>query len=272
MLNKPVIEIAPRTWLISEYKLVNMYLLEGENSALLIDCGAGIGNAAETVRCLTQKPLTVAITHGHFDHDGGAALFPQVYLHPADIMLSEKGYNEGGEESRRWYAQSRGPVRNPGASVEELLALVQKNGPVTRVPMEDGKVFDLGGRTVEVLHTPGHSLGSVCLLDRENRLLFTGDMANDSLLLNCGDSSSTVRVYNESMRKLWARESEFDFICLGHDALDKFDKNVIREYIEATDRLLSGEANGEKGGNALHSGIGYRYKRVLIWYEPERLG
>ena len=37
-------------------------------------------------------------------------------------------------------------------------------------------------------------------MDRENRLLFTGDMCNDSLLLNCGDSSRTVKVYNESMR------------------------------------------------------------------------
>ena len=244
MLAKPVVEIAPRTWLISEYKLVNMYLLEGDEAALLIDCGTGIGNAAETVRELTDKPLTVAITHGHFDHDGAAALFPEIHLHPMDIKLSEEGYARG-EEARAWYAKSRGPVR--------------------------GTVFELGGRTIEVIHTPGHSLGSVCLLDRENRLLFTGDMCNDSLLLNCGDSSSTVKVYNESMRRLWAREKEFDFICLGHDALDKADKTMITDYIEATDLLLSGQAHGEKGRNALHGGTGYKYKRVLIWYEPERL-
>ena len=137
--------------------------------------------------------------------------------------------------------------------------------------MEGGTVFELGGRTIVVIHTHGHSLGSVCLLDRENRLLFTGDMCNDSLLLNCGDSSSTVKVYNESMRRLWAQEKEFDFICLGHDALDKADKTMITDYIEATDLLLSGQAHGEKGRNALHGGTGYKYKRVLIWYEPERL-
>ena len=87
MLAKPVVEIAPRTWLISEYKLVNMYLLEGDEAALLIDCGTGIGNAAETVRELTDKPLTVAITHGHFDHDGAAALFPEIHLHPEWQLL-----------------------------------------------------------------------------------------------------------------------------------------------------------------------------------------
>ena len=270
MLTKPVVEIAPRTWLISEYKLVNMYLLEGTERALLIDCGAGIGDAAQTVRELTDKPLTVAITHGHFDHDGAAALFPEVLMHPIDIPLSEQGYEQG-EQARIWYAKSRGPVRNPEASEEELVALVQKNGPVKRVPMEEGTVFDLGGRTIEVIHTPGHSLGSVCMLDKENRLLFTGDMSNDSLLLNCGDSSSTMKVYNESMRKLWAREKEFDYICLGHDALDKSDKTMITDYIEATDLLLSGQAHGEKGQNALHGGTGFRYKRVLIWYDPDKL-
>lgn len=271
MLTRPVIEIAPRTWLISEYLLDNMYLLEGERAALLIDCGAGIGDAAETVRGLTDRPVTVAITHGHFDHDGAAALFGEIHIHPLDIALSEAGYARG-EEARAWYAKSRGPVRNPQASEEELLALVQKNGPVRRVPMEDGTVFDLGGRTVEVIHTPGHSLGSVCFLDRENRLLFTGDMANDSLLLNCGDSSSTVKAYNESMRRLWARKDEYDAICLGHDALDKMDKTAIADYIAATDLLLSGRAKGEKGHSALHGGTGYRYNdRVLIWYDPERL-
>ena len=56
MLAKPVVEIAPRTWLISEYKLVNMYLLEGDEAALLIDCGTGIGNAAET--CLLYTSWT----------------------------------------------------------------------------------------------------------------------------------------------------------------------------------------------------------------------
>ena len=143
MLAKPVVEIAPRTWLISEYKLVNMYLLEGDEAALLVDCGTGIGNAAETVRELTDKPLTVAITHGHFDHDGAAALFPEIHLHPMDIKLSEEGYARG-EEARAWYAKSRGPVRNPEATEEELLALVQKNGPERRIPMEGGNGFRVG--------------------------------------------------------------------------------------------------------------------------------
>lgn len=270
MLTKPIIEIAPHTWLISEYRLVNMYLLEGETGALLIDCGAGLGDAAQTAHELTDKPLTVAVSHGHFDHDGAAMLFPAVYMHPLDFDISRQGHRQG-EQARTFYAQSRGPVRNPDASVDELLALVQPNGPVHRLPMWDGTVFDLGGRKVEVIHTPGHSLGSVCFLDGQTRMLFTGDMANDSLLLNCGTSSSTMEVYNQSMRRLWAREKEFDAICQGHDALAPFDKTLLVDYIEASDALLAGTVQGTAGQNALHSGIGCHYKRTLIWYDPERL-
>lgn len=271
MLQRPVVEIAPKTWLISEYKLVNMYLLEGETDALLIDCGTGLGDIPGEVRKLTDKPLKVVITHGHPDHDGAAAQFDAVYMHPLDIPLSEQMY-ERAPQFREMYVRSRVPVRNPGADVEALVATIQENGKVTRLPVEEGYIFDLGGRHVEVIHTPGHSLGSICLLDKENRLLFNGDICNgESLLMNMGDSSSTMKVYHESMRKLWAREGEFDYILWGHDNLEKCDKTIIQDYIEASEKLVSGEIWGEQGGDAMHSGYGCRYKRVLIWYDPEKL-
>ena len=72
-----------------EFKLVNAFLVEGEEKAALIDTGCGIGHLAETVRELTDKPLVILITHGHFDHDGGIKQFPgvPVYLHSADGRL-----------------------------------------------------------------------------------------------------------------------------------------------------------------------------------------
>ena len=271
MLQRPVVEIAPRTWLLSEYKLVNMYLLEGDTHALLIDCGTGIGDIPAEIRKLTDKPVIVVITHGHPDHDGAAAQFDAVYMHPLDIPLSENMYDSA-PQFRERYVRSRVPVRNPGADADEIVALIQPNGTVTRLPVEDGYVFDLGGRHVEVIHTPGHSLGSICLLDKENRLLFNGDTCNgESLLLNIGPSCSTMEEYHEAMKRLWAREGEFDYILWGHDNLEKCDKTIIEDYIEASGKLVSGEIQGEKGGDAMHAGFGCRYKRVLIWYDPDRL-
>lgn len=271
MLERPIIEIAPKTWLISEYKLVNMYLLEGEETAMLIDTGVGLKGIPEAVQALTQKPLIVVITHGHPDHDGGACEFPEVYMHPMDIPFSE-GAEPQLPKFREMYVRSRIPVRNPGADAQEILDQIIPGGPVVRKPLEAGYVFDLGGREVEVIHTPGHSWGSICLLDRNTRLLFNGDSCNgESLLLNCGPSSAPVSVYNRAMEALWARESEFDAILWGHDNLEKCDKTIIQDYIEASALLMRGEASGTEASDAMHSGCSFRHKRVLIWYDPNRL-
>lgn len=271
MLERTIVTLAPKTWLISEYKLVNMYLLEGAESALLIDCGIGLGDIPAVVRQLTDKPLTVVATHGHPDHDGAAAQFPEIYMHSADIPMSEMAYAQA-PKFREFYVRSRIPVRNPGANVEEILNLIQSNGPVTRIPIEDHHIFELGDRPVEVIHTPGHTMGSICLLDRKTRLLFNGDACNgESLLLNCTPYSSSVETFHASMETLWARESEFDNTLWGHDNLDKCDKTLIQDYIEASEALMASPVPAEPRKDAMHSGYSFRYKRVLIWYDPDNI-
>lgn len=272
MLQKDIIEIAPRTWLISEYRLVNMYLLEGDDSALLIDCGAGIGNIAEDVKALTDKPLTVAITHAHADHDGGAMLFKEVYMHPGDIALAE-GFAKrmGGYEGRKSFAMTRTPVRNPGVSAEEVAALVQPDGPVVRKPLLGGARIDLGGRTVEAIWVPGHSPGSLAFLDEKTHLLFVGDMGNDCVLVSFYPYTATLEVCARSFRQMWDRQSDYDGICQGHDALAVADKAILKDYADGMARLLRGEAQGSPDGDALHTGVAYRHGRALIWYDPEHL-
>ena len=61
--------------------------------------------------------------------------------------------------------------------------------------MEEGDVFHLGGRDIEVIHAPGHSLGSVCLLDRARRWLFTGDTCCKADVLLCLPYCTTVAEY-----------------------------------------------------------------------------
>ena len=70
MYRHEVTEFAPKTWCLSEFKLVNAFLVEGEEKAALIDTGCGIGDIAGIVRELTDKPLVILITHGHHDHIG----------------------------------------------------------------------------------------------------------------------------------------------------------------------------------------------------------
>ena len=76
MLERPVVKIAPDTYLVSEYKLVNMFLVVGKHRAALIDTGGGIGPLPEDIERLTGLPLVVIATHGDPDHVGGAGHFP----------------------------------------------------------------------------------------------------------------------------------------------------------------------------------------------------
>ena len=71
-IKQPIVaSIAHRTWCIDEYGMTAMYLLEGDEFALLIDTGLGLFDLTALVRQYTDKPLLVALTHGHVDHAGG---------------------------------------------------------------------------------------------------------------------------------------------------------------------------------------------------------
>lgn len=267
-VERSVIEIAPHSWLINEYNIVNMYLLEGREQALLIDCGSGYGDIPAEVRRLTNKPVKVVVTHGHPDHDGSSAQFKKVYMHPLDISLSEQTYSLN-PKFRDAYVRTRLPELYPDGPIEEILATAQENGPVIRLPVEDGDVFELGGRKVEVVHTPGHTDGSICLLDDACRLLITGDTCNDTLLVsdtNCGDG---LKKALKSFEKMWSLSERFDYICQGHNTIDKADKSFITDYIEAIRALLDG-ASGTPDTGVIFDAVAYQHNKVTVRYHIRR--
>ena len=268
-MERKIVEIAPRTWLISDYLLAHMFLLEGDEKALLIDAGSGLGPLEEQVKSLTDKPLILALTHGHADHLGGCHLFPGVksLIHPEDMFFAEEFTEAYAQEFIDNYVKTRGPVRNPEATDEDWKQIIRPYGPAEYGTLEDGEVFELGGRAVEVIHTPGHSMGSVCFLDHKERLLVTGDTVNDCLLLNFPPHTSTVAQYHESIQKLWAREGEYDGLCQGHDTLTIADKSFITDYLTATEIILSGQASPQEIDDGIHKGLGIRCGKVRLYYD-----
>lgn len=268
-MSKPeriIVQIAPKTWLMSEYKLVNTYLLEGEDTAMLIDGGIGIGDLAADVKKLTDKPVIFVATHGDGDHIAAAGFYQRAYMNPLDLDRCRSF--PIGREMAEFCIRTRGPIRNPETPVPVLMSLIP-DAPLPPLPefqpISDGYVFDLGGRNVEVIHTPGHSEGSCCLLDKNTRLLFCGDACNDRLLVGNPDRNEGLRQSLATFEKMWAREQEFDYICQGHDALDKSDKSFISDYIQAIGDLLAG-AEGQPRTDAMHSGTMYPKGKVMVWY------
>lgn len=280
-LKHEVYEIAPKTWCLSEFRLVNAFLVEGEERAALIDTGAGIGDLYGVVRELTDKPLIILITHGHFDHDGGVKQFGDVpvYLNPEDgknmretLKMMEKMMGSSDMNvMRKYYITSRAPIRYPEASVEELLTLIPESSasPIYEwEPITDGMEIDLGGRIIKAIHTPGHTDGEMCFLDETSRILFSGDTANVGIILMRQPDNDTklIKICNETMRKLWELESSYDKLGVGHDATT-IDKQIIKDYLDLTTGLLDGTIVGAYEEVGFRKGDVARLGLAELWYQ-----
>ena len=106
-------------------------------------------------------------------------------------------------------------------------------------------LFDLGGRTVELIPSPGHSVGSVCFLDRERRWLFTGDTCCKAHVLLQMEYAAPVSVFRDSIRRLLDLRERYDTTWPGHHA-KPVAYEVIEEYLTASDGLLSGTMQGRQ--------------------------
>ena len=128
-----ITKLEKNMWVVETTDKTTMYIIEGTKKAMLIDTGTKCEKLDEVVRQITQKPLYVVITHIHVDHAGNMDFFDNVYFHPADTVLMSRV---------KPYKRKVHYVKN-------------------------GDLFDLGGTTIEVLEAPGHTPGSIVLLDRK---------------------------------------------------------------------------------------------------------
>ena len=208
---------------------VFLFLVEGEREALLVDTGVGFLGLRETVDALTGKPLTVLLTHMHPDHAGGAAAFDRVYVHPADIPA----FRAQTLEDRMGYAASQ----MPGAALtpDDFLPCVADEGRF--VPMEDGTVFDLGGIQAEILHVPGHTLGSCCVLFRQERSILFGDACNCNTLIMF---ESCLSQYRRSLQKLQTFRPQFDRVYYSHGLEPEGPGRSLEDNIALCGEILEG--------------------------------
>lgn len=170
--------VAPGVFAISEPRQaeeVNSFLVTGSQRAVLFDSGLGVGRIGAVVRRLTALPVIVLNSHTHFDHAGGNREFEDV----RNLDLPYSAASARGEMSGPLTAYARETLAE-GSVCGPLPAGVTSREytiPTWRVAahVTDGERLDLDDRAVEILRTPGHTPDSICLLDRANRLLFTGD-------------------------------------------------------------------------------------------------
>ncbi|MCZ8521270.1 MULTISPECIES: MBL fold metallo-hydrolase [Paenibacillus] len=193
---------------------VGCTLVTGTDQALLLDTGYGFGDLERTVRRLTDLPLLVVNSHGHIDHIGGNHAFGEAYLHEDDMDLARQHSSEALREGMLKAVDSG--VLPDGFQGE---AYIRRKLP-SWTGIREGHVFRLGDRDLEVYHTPGHSPGSIALLDRKTGTLLGADTVMPMVWLFLPESTS-VSVYQASLEKL--RRLPFRRIVSSHfpHALDR---------------------------------------------------
>lgn len=191
-------QIDSNSYIISEYRHweeTHCYLLSGTERSLLIDTGLGICNIADEVKRLTGLPVTAAATHIHWDHIGGHGYYPDFYAHEAELNWLNGEFPLSIETVREMVLDR---CDAPEDFRIEDYAMFQ--GRPTRV-LQDGDTIDLGGRVLEVLHTPGHSPGHMCFFERETGYLFTGDLIYKDVLFAYYPSTDPA-AYLESVERV----------------------------------------------------------------------
>ena len=235
---KPEITLLQRrdnVWTVEE-GMVRCFLIVGQEKALLFDTGAEKIDLLALVRQVTDLPITLVQSHSDGDHTAAMGQFEQAYLHPAEAERLKERYT---------------------GTLPVLL------------PAEDGDVFDLGGVQLEVIHLPGHTPGSIGLLDRQARILYSGDMVSHGPVFMFGAGRDPA-AFIASLERLKAMNGAIEEIYPCHESCP-VGPEVIDELLSCIRGILDGSIQGQKPDGMLPPGASplvYRVGASGIFFDP----
>lgn len=234
-------KLSPGVWLLGEPGQVNAYLVQGAEYAALIDTGTGIGDIRAVAESITDRPVVVLNTQGHWDHIGGNHRFEHIGVHPLEAgKLSTPQIPDSAIQHLRRLA-SQGAALPAGTDLEEHSLQPSQ----ASFSLEQGMEIELGGRRLQIWHTPGHTPGAICLLDEENRLVFSGDtLLEGAISLHLPESS--VEDMLDSLNMLAQVAWEINLVFPAHGSTPIAGRR-IGEAAEALRRVVAGEAQLKKG-------------------------
>lgn len=229
---------------VNEWLQANAFWIAGSEVDLVVDTGCGIAPFAPELERLGRdpaRPVIAVATHSHFDHVGGLHEFDERFAHPAEASSLADPQPSVALTTDRW---------DPG-----VLAALSEDWPVPEVLVDalpfpgfdpskhrilpaaptrlvgEGDRIDLGNRTFEVLHLPGHSPGSIGLWEEATGTLVAGDAVYDDVLVDTLPDSD-ISTYLVTMRRL--REHPASVVHGGHAG--SFDRSRL---VEITDAYLA---------------------------------
>jgi hydroxyacylglutathione hydrolase len=212
------IEVYPNVFQIpAKRPSCHVYLILGKNKNVLIDSGIDINfpNLESALRSvgLSYNDIDIVInTHEHFDHIGCNKYFYDVAIIFAGTLAAAK-ITERDEYVTMYCSYS---------------ADYKLTKP--HIWLEDGAIIDLENFKLEILNTPGHTSGCICIYDIYNKLLFSGDTVFARGTLSAIAPSGSAGDYVNSMEMLDTKRIERIFP--GHGAISKTPSKDIRRALE----------------------------------------
>jgi glyoxylase-like metal-dependent hydrolase (beta-lactamase superfamily II) len=196
---------------------VDMYLIVGQNRALLIDAGESRSDLTGYIKMLTERPVDLLITHGHGDHAACIHEFDRVYMSHKDISI-----------------------------LDDLFQIKIDASQV--IDLDGTEEFDLGGLRLKVLALPGHTQGSMMVLDPDRQLLFSSDgLGSGSIWMQLPHSTS-LEAYAIELRNLLKLTADMHQLRLlvGHDYQKPHElgRQYILDLLSVTEKVITGEMTG----------------------------
>ena len=202
-----VVRIDQSTWRVDDGH-VRFYLFCGDERAALIDTGVNTPDARRIAEGLTSLPLILINTHADPDHISGNGAFNEIYMSPAE---------EG-------YYRARG-------------------GEGRVIPIGEGDTIDLGNRPLRIIDIPGHTPGSIAILDLNNRILISGDSVQDWNIFMFGEGRDLSR-YIASLKHLQEFDGQYDVVFPMHGSFP-VQPDQVGKLIGAASDIVEGRASSE---------------------------
>ena len=206
-MNCEIIPINENSWRIEDSG-VRCFLLTGSEKALLIDSGRELHTARDIAESLTDLPVMLLNTHADGDHTGSNEQFESFYMHPDE----EAHFRRGGRGG-------------------------------TIIPVREGDILDLGGRELRIIDLPGHTPGSIAVLDVGNRVLISGDPVQEHGRIFMFGAHRNMENYIRSLEHLETFTAEFDEIWPSHADIP-ISPALIRKLHDGARNVLDGKVAG----------------------------